>query len=342
MHPATTATPVAVGVDIGGTKAKVCVADLDGTVLFLERLSTTEAATTSALLGDVAASVERFLRSRERLTGATAALVCAGLVTPGVVTDGLIGLAPNNPGMEASNPAQELARLLGLQRVAWANDVKAAAMADHRWGELRGARCGLYINLGTGFSAGAVIDGVPLGGAHGAALEVGYLLPSTALGPGHRSGAAPLEDLISGSALSQRAKDVAGTELSASDVLSLLLEPVAVPPGGPALRDLAEQAVEQLCRAVVNLAVTLDPDTISVGGGVCAAAPAFIPALRSALDEYVPYPPRLVLSSTPDDLSMLGALLLAYRDAGADVGSLTFPGTDFPHAGLPLGSLPAA
>jgi predicted NBD/HSP70 family sugar kinase len=214
-------------------------------------------------------------------------------------------------------------RQLGLASLNWANDVKAAAMAEYQWGGLQGAKCGLYVNLGTGLSAGAVIQGEPLNGAHGAALEIGYLLPSTQYVPGHRSGAAPLEDLISGRALGERATRLCGQHLTATDVLATI-ESMS-PAGNPQVGDLqllAEEFIDHLCRAVVNLAISLDVDVISVGGGVAVASRSFLPALRAALDEYVPFPPKLTASPAPNDLSMRGALLLAYKAAGLGVPNL--------------------
>jgi glucokinase len=57
------------------------------------------------------------------------------------------------------------------------NDVKAATMAEMTWGALRGISHGLYFNLGTGIAAGIVAGGEILVGAHGAAGEIGYILP---------------------------------------------------------------------------------------------------------------------------------------------------------------------
>ena len=56
-----------------------------------------------------------------------------------------------------------------------------------------------------------------------------------------------------------------------------------------------------------------------------AAADVFMPRLRDALDEFVPYPPVVTVSPMAGDLSMLGALLLAYQRLEAAVPSLVLP-----------------
>ena len=319
------ATSLAVGIDIGGTKVKVCAADVSGRILAIREIPSGPDRDARDLLHDVKACVDLVVERATDQGTAAVTVSAVGIVTPGVIGADGMGLAPNNPGMATSVPADAIGKLLGLDRVAWANDVKAAALAESVWGELRGAKCGLYVNVGTGLSAGAVIGGIPLEGAHGAALEIGYLLPSSGYVPGHRSGAAPLEDLISGRALSDRARAMLGEHVSASQVLEVLNDTAGAGPRATALRRLAREFVDQWCRAVTNLAIALDPDVISVGGGVSSASTVFLPPLRAALDEYVPYPPRLVVSRTPNDLSMLGALLLAYRSLGVEVPAVSLP-----------------
>ena len=328
--PAATGARLAVGIDIGGTKVKVCAATFDGRILHVAEADGPAGRSAPQVVEDVHACFTAALEQSSRVLGLEVTAGAVGLVTPGVIGETGIGLTPNNPGMEVSLPALTIGARLGVDNVSWANDVKAAAMADYQWGELKGAKCGLYVNLGTGISAGAVIDGIPLMGANGAALEIGYLIPASALrGPGHRSGTAPLEDAVSGRALSARALEATGQRLAASAIIAS---------GGddsdahPALSQLAEEFMDQLTHAVCNLAIALDPDIISIGGGVSSAADVFIPRLRGALDEFVPYPPAVTVSPLANDLSMLGALLLAYRSLHIPVPGIRLPSTTQPCA----------
>ncbi|GGI01234.1 ROK family protein [Arthrobacter liuii] len=322
-----TSTPLVVGIDIGGTKVKVCAADLAGNILATAAHGSRSGRAARDVLAEVQECYRSVTASAARRTGGPVSIESVGLVTPGVVTEEGIGLVPNNPGMESSVPASTLAALLGVPEVAWANDVKAAAMADHQWGELQGTSCGLYVNIGTGLSAGAVINGLPLTGAHGAALEIGYLLPAApGRPPGHRSGAAPLEDLISGRALTDRVAELGAGHLEASELLARAGTD-GRESGGQDLKRVAESFIEEFVHAVTNLAITLDPERISIGGGVATqdAATVFLPPLRAALAEYSPYPPEVQVSAAANDLSMLGALLLAYRTLGFGVPALSVP-----------------
>ena len=85
--------------------------------------------------------------------------------------------------------------------VTMATDVKAAALAEARWGALAGVDPGVYLNLGTGLAAAIVAGGRVLAGANGAAGEIGYNLRRlsrrrlrrlrAAGGGGQRPGAGP-------------------------------------------------------------------------------------------------------------------------------------------------------
>jgi predicted NBD/HSP70 family sugar kinase len=307
-------------IDIGGTKTKVAIADSGRGVLDTVVIPSGSDADGSVLLGAVRdALADLVLHADGSPDGGIAV---AGLVSPGVAGEEGIALAPNNPGLTGLSSAT-IADALGVGSLAWANDVKAATLAEHAWGGLRGARCGLYVNLGTGLAAGAVIEGRPLNGAHGAALEIGFMMPAGPRVPGYRQGAAPLEDIISGAALGAGAESRGLDGWSASEVLERGLGAPDTAP--PEARRLAEEFSEQLCRAVVNVAVTLDVDAICFGGGIAAATAVFLEPVVSALGEYCPYPPAVAISERPNDSSLFGALFVAGAEAGWDATTTANP-----------------
>jgi glucokinase len=78
-----------------------------------------------------------------------------------------------------------------------ANDVQAAGLAEARWGALQDADPAIYLNLGTGLAAAILVGGRRLGGAHGAAGEIGYQLIDVK-DRGAAFGRAPLEEHAAG------------------------------------------------------------------------------------------------------------------------------------------------
>ena len=159
-------------VDFGGTKVDVAVAGPDGRVLATERLATDAARGAGQVVDRALDAAHALLADRPLLAAAAA--------SPGIVLDDRILLAPNVPGWTELALAERLRDGLGIQAVVTATDVKAATLAELRWGALQGADPGVFLNLGTGLAAGIAIGGQVLAGAHGAAGEIGYALRGAA------------------------------------------------------------------------------------------------------------------------------------------------------------------
>src|SRR5581483_10089550 len=165
-------SPVVLGLDFGGTKIAVSVADRAG-----RRLGTTVVLT--APERGARRNLERGVdaaRALLRDAAPDAALAGVGASTFGIPGPDGIRLAPAIPGWEELALEHELRRALACPHVRVANDVKAAATAELRLGALRGCGHGIYVNLGTGLAAALVAGGEVVLGANGAAGEIGYSL----------------------------------------------------------------------------------------------------------------------------------------------------------------------
>jgi glucokinase len=281
--------------DFGGTKIDVGSARLDGDLIVSERIET------NAERGAVQA-VERALDAARSVAERTdGECLAAGAVTPGIVSDDGVLLAPNVPGWDRLQLPALLTDGLGVPSIAVTNDVNAAALAEARWGELAGCDVGVFVSLGTGVKAGIVIGGKVFEGAHGAAGEIGYSLRDAADVAGFASGHAPLEEFVGGRALGERASSLVGRQLSAADVFS---HP-DLPPG------FLGQWLAELTMHVANLAIALDPQRIAVGGGLMAHADTILPALRERVAATVPFPPDVVAARFIQDGALRGAAALA-------------------------------
>ena len=293
-------------IDFGGTKIDLGSARLDGELILSERIPTDAGSGADQ-------AVERAIDAARRLDARTRTLVdggClgAGAVSPGVVERERVLLAPNVPGWERLQLAPLLREGLELASVAVANDVNAAALAETRWGALRGTDVGVFVSLGTGVKAGLVIGGHVFEGAHGAAGEIGYSLRDAADVPGFAAGRAPLEEFVGGRALGERAGALLGGALSAADVFSRQDLPAG----------FLEEWLAELTMHVANLAIAIDPERVVAGGGLMAHAETIVPALRARLDAVVPFPPEVLPARFLQDGALRGAAALAI-DALASV-----------------------
>src|SRR3954451_8300715 len=251
-------------IDFGGTKIDVGSASFDGDLLLSERIDT------HAERG-AAQAVERALdAAREIVERTDGDCLAVGAVSPGIVEESRILLAPNVPDWDGLQLPSLLRDGLGIGSITVANDVNAAALAETRWGALAGCDPGVFVSLGTGIKAGLVFGGKVFEGAHGAAGEIGYSLREAADGTGFAAGHAPLEEFVGGRALGERASMLVNAELTAAEVFS-----------HPELSaGFLDDWLAELTMHLANLAITLDPRRIAVGGGLMAHADTILPALR--------------------------------------------------------------
>lgn len=294
-------------IDFGGTKIELGSARLDGELVLSERIAT-DAASGAAQAVERALDAARRLDERTReLTGGHCLAV--GAVSPGIVGEDQVQLAPNVPGWDRLQLPALLREGLGAPSVAVSNDVNAAALAEIRWGALAGAEVGVFVSLGTGVKAGLAIGGHVFEGAHGAAGEIGYSLRDPADVTGFGSGRAPLEEFVGGRALGERASALLARQVSAADVFA----------DGELPARFLEDWLAELTMHVANLAIAIDPERIVLGGGLMANAEIILPALRARVEQAVPFPPAVVAAGFPHDGAMRGAAALAIDTVADDL-----------------------
>lgn len=289
---------VVLGLDFGGTKIAAAVADPTGARLASVTVDSVAAQGATACL-------DRGLRTALELLARTApqaTLAAVGVCTFGIPGEDGVDLAPAIPGWQQLPLRRSLGEAFPGVPVRLANDVKAAAAAELRWGALAGCDPAIYLNLGTGLAAALCVGGTVVRGARGAAGEIGYNLRSTAdVGT---SSPHTLEDAVSGRALAALAGAEVGRPMDAAEVFGLS-------DVDPRARLLVDAFLRELSLHVVNLAVAVDPVRIAVGGGMVRAWRRIGPVLRNALDAAAPFPPELVPATFPDDAPLIGALALA-------------------------------
>ena len=339
------ASQTAIGIDFGGTKIEVALACPNGTLLSRERLDTLAELGPHQALERTAAAVRRLEAHSREAHGACVTGYAA--VAPGIVQTDRILLTPNLPGWEDLALAPELQRLLDLDHLpAVANDVRAGALAELRFGALRGVDPGLYISLGTGISAAVTIGGNVLAGANQAAGEIAYVDPGPGARDGsvyvYRPGTAPLEEIVGGKAIGERASAELGEDLTAAELFARAASSMAGnATNGPAIehahaRAIVRETLDVLARSIANASVLIDPELIVLGGGMMASADVILSALREHLAASVPFPPRVAPAHFTRDASLHGAVALALLDQG----TATVP-AECPQGGLDVVRIPA-
>jgi glucokinase len=287
-------SPVVLGVDFGGSKVAVGIADPSA-----QRLG---ALTITVRPDDTAQrTFDRGVAAAHELLAEVApgrALAAVGACTFGIPRMDGIDLAPNIAGWEHLAFGDRLRLAFPGAEIRMATDVKAAALAEAAQGALAGCDPGLYVNLGTGLAVAIVVDGVVVTGRHGAAGEIGYNLRH----PLDPASALRLEQVVSGKALAASA-----TQLVDGDVAALF-ERARI---DPRAAQTCAGFVAELAFHLVNVTIAVDPERVVVGGGMVRAWERLHPPLAAALAASVPFPPELTIAAYPFDAPLVGVLALA-------------------------------
>jgi glucokinase len=151
-----------------------------------------------------------------------------------------------------------------------------------------------------------VVGGVVVQGGLRASGEIGYAVIGATGDIDWTGKGAPLEELMGGRGLGERASHRFGTDGTARAILDL------------ARRDSKAAAfvragVDELARLILTCVLLLDPQRVVVGGGMSRATDLLLDPLRARLHTALAFPPEIVNSRFGADASLLGAVELARR-----------------------------
>ena len=259
---------VRVGIDIGGTKTDAVTVGDDGTIGRQLRLPTGFGP--DAVLETAVTAVTELAD----LTGDTVlGFGSIGVGVPGAVDNGRVRHSVNL-GLEGLDLGARLGERLG-RSVRVDNDVNAAALgAFHLLGEQR-TRSLAYLNLGTGLAAGLVLDGRLWRGSLGNAGEIGHI-PIDPTGPECPCGQRGcLEVLASGSAIARMWPTDDPKPARALFAVAASGNPDAI-----AVRD---RFIGHVGEAVRLLVLTVDVDSVVIGGGLASLGDELVQRVREVL-----------------------------------------------------------
>ena len=291
------------GVEAGGTKF-VCVTGSSAEDIASEARFPTRAP--EETLAAAAGFFSDFVSSGGRLDAV------------GICSFGPVELRRSNPeysfitstpksGWSHTDISGHFQRELGLP-VGFDTDVNGAALGEGRAGAARGLSTFVYMTVGTGIGAGAVINGDV---AHGLVhAEMGHVVVPRLPGDDYPGGCDfhgdCLEGMASGPALAARwglpAEELTGRNLS----------------------DAVELEAFYLAAGLRNVVYAIAPERIVLGGGV-SAMPGLLPRIRSRLQETLAGYPGLAEHDAADFVvgaalggraGAVGALVLAELAAG--------------------------
>jgi predicted NBD/HSP70 family sugar kinase len=290
------------GLDLGARFLRGAICDLRGEVLVRQDTELGGAGAERAL--EAASGLKASLVDAAGAPLERIAAVVVGV--PGVVLEsGTVELATNVPGLDGRLFGQELSERLDLD-VVLENDINLAAEGERWLGIARGVEDFVFISIGTGLGAGLVLRGELHRGHNGAAGELDYSLAGWAADVDPCAGAV--------SALTAHlAGDHPGSALAPPyDVREVF----AGARGGDALgAAVVSDLARRIAAHVAPIAAVADVALVVLGGGLGANGDLLLEPVRVHLAEWLPYPPRVEVSSLGDAAVLTGALAVGLRSA---------------------------
>lgn len=318
----TSASPAAIGVDIGGTRLRAAAVSADGTVVARESSARPEDGPSQD------AFIESLLEALADVTGRLGADLPVGIAIASLVDrDGRLVAATNLDvgGVELRRRAVER---LGAPHVSVVNDATAACLAEARVGGAVGHDDVLLVTVGTGVGGGALVAGRLLRGSDGLATEFGHIV----VAEGGRRCPCGTHGCLEAYAAGRSVGEIAGERLAEGRTSGALAsEPVidgeAVTRAARAGDEMAVEVIREAGRwlgiGLASLTNVLDPAIVLVGGGAGQAMGEWLlPAARAAYGPRVLGHARRNLAAIEpaalgDDAGVVGAALLAIDECHA-------------------------
>jgi glucokinase len=320
---------VAIGIDVGGTKALALMVSRDGRVVGEMKSQTPHDVGFGAGEATAKVLVEQVneLCARQSLDPSQ---VPIGVGLPGMMRrDGHLAFAPNLQTASGADLGAQLGDALGNSRVFCENDANCATLAEHEWGAARGLSDFVMVTLGTGIGGGIVADGQLVRGRSGFAGEIGHMVVEARGAPCLCGGRGCWERYASGGGLHRLTRDAALDgrlpELvarSGGDWRSVRAEDVsrAASEGLDEAVALMREVGWWLALGLANLAAILDAGHFVIGGGLSEASELVLPAARDYLADLVEgYEMRPTITVTTSLFGArsgaMGATLVAFEGA---------------------------
>jgi glucokinase len=315
--------PVVLGVDVGATKILAGAVTREGKILSSHR-SQVDGESQTTTLQSIEAAITGFMNEWNSPRPLAMGVGLVGQIDPHM---GIWLEAMNLPIKHPVPLGQQLNERFGIP-AALDNDVHAATLAEMRWGMGNESADFIYLNVGTGISAGLVSNGQLLRGARNFAGELGHMVvqPDGPLCPCGRRGC--VEPIASGGGMLARVQEqladfpdsILHRQLDALTTDSIFS---AADAGDPLAIRIASNAVQALSIALTNLVNLLNPEWIVYGGGTLSDG-WLIERVRPIVEAQPLLMTRKSLKGilpsrlSPDQVGLLGAACLAWDLGGME------------------------
>ena len=279
-HPT---NPLAIGIEIGGTKIQVGIGSTNGKILpgGIIRKQVVRENRAAGIRHDLISMTEELLESKH--------LQLSNITKIGI---GFGGILDTNQGIVLKSfqidgwdnfPLKEWAEKQWGKPVFIQNDASTAGLAEALHGNGRGHSRVFYMTIGSGVGGGWILNGKIDEGQGFGAAEIGHTwVPDPANGI-----PTELEQICSGWSIGRRARVAASNQETLMTKLAGTLERIdaktvylAAERGDEIANHILEETYQTLALAISNIIALLHPERVILGGGVSLMGSLFWNKLR--------------------------------------------------------------
>jgi predicted NBD/HSP70 family sugar kinase len=295
----------AVGLDLGSRFLRGAVADLTGEIRARQDVELRGADADRALAAIVSlhdSLLDAASLPVERVDGVV-------LGVPGVVEtgSGMLRLTqPSIAGLEGRAFGAELRERLGMG-VTVDNDVNLAAVGERWAGVARGVDDFAFLSVGTGTGLGLVLGGELHRGNHGAAGEVDWAV--AAIAADIDPSAEGVEKLAADLSWDGAAASTPSSPYDARGIFT------AARRGDELARSIVQEIARRIAALIAPVAAVADPALVVLGGGLGMNGDLLLEPVRALLRDWLPYPPRVEISSLGESAVLMGAVATGLQAA---------------------------
>jgi glucokinase len=306
-------------VDIGGTNLRIALADASGNIIARSTTSTVGIKDPAQIVSLIHAGTLALLQQTKLPTSALKSIAAGA---PGItnVDTGVVIVTSYLLGWRDVPLRQLLQDALQIP-AAIDNDGKLAALGEAWVGAGRGTPDFVFLAIGTGVSAGIILNGKLFRGTTFTAGEIGYmLLPGLPDTPASRGKPGHLEATLGGEGIkslwqSQWSESTnLPRDLHATDIFDHAF-PDNANPADPLAQSILAHAAKMLASTIYNISLILNVPLFVLGGTV-GVHPALIDSAQDLLTSWgTRVQPRLIASTLGPDAQLFGAIRLALDTA---------------------------
>lgn len=303
---------IAIGLDLGGTKAAACIVNYNGDILFehIVKLHNTEGEESYKLVHDLISEMTTHAKSLNKIIRG----ISVGV--PGV-TDHRAGKVVFAPSLDWKDfPLQERLKNDFGMPVIVENDVNMAALGEMWFGSGKTLSNLVLIALGTGVGAGVIIDGCIYRGSNESAGELGYMVFQKEELDQKYPKFGPLEYAIAGTGLAIQTKEALKGVCTEDELTKITAKNLfeAYNQGEEWTVNIISDFVDKLAMTIISVSSFIDPEMIVLSGGVMDSAKVIFPRLKELIKDKIPENTLLEVSELGARATILGgAVSLLYQ-----------------------------